>query len=96
MAQKSPLTALTVMYADRWNGTWFIELEDFRHQLMIEYHLRFLITSFLRLKRQWLFFLSINKSGGFYFFQIATLNYLFTPQVKLPLPNALFTFLICN
>jgi len=87
MAQKSPLTALTVMYADRWNGTWFIELEDFRHQLMIEYHLRFLITSFLRLKRQWLFFLSINKSGGFYFFQIATLNYLFTPQVKLPLPK---------
>ena len=87
MAQKSPLTALTVMYADRWNGTWFIELEDFRHQLMIEYHLRFLITSFLRLKRQWLFFLSINKSGGFYFFQIATLNYLFTQQVKLPLPK---------
>ena len=87
MAQKTPLPALTVMYADRWNGTWFIELEDFRDQLMTDYHLRFLITSFLRLKRQWLFFLSINKSGGFYFFQIATLNYLATSDVKAPLPQ---------
>jgi hypothetical protein len=32
MAQKTPLPAKTVMYADRWNGTWFIELEDFRQQ----------------------------------------------------------------
>ena len=60
MAQKTPLPAKTVMYADRWNGTWFIEMENFRSQLMTDYHLRFLITGFLRLKRQWLFLLIVN------------------------------------
>ena len=75
MAQKTPLPAKTVMYADRWNGTWFIEMENFRSQLMTDYHLRFLITGFLRLKRQWLFLLIVNKSNGFYFLKVATLNY---------------------
>ena len=61
MAQKTPLPALTVMYADRWNSTWFVDLENFRTQLMEDYHLRFLITGFLRLKRQWLFLLIVNN-----------------------------------
>ena len=74
MAQKTPLPALTVMYADRWNSTWFVDLENFRTQLMQDYHLRFLLTGFLRLKKQWLYLLSIHKSGGFYFFQVITLN----------------------
>jgi hypothetical protein len=74
MAQKTPLPALTVMYADRWNSTWFVDLENFRTQLMEDYHLRFLLTGFLRLKKQWLYLLSIHKSGGFYFFQVITLN----------------------
>jgi hypothetical protein len=80
MAQKTPLPAKTVMYADRWNGTWFIEMENFRSQLMTDYHLRFLITGFLRLKRQWLFLLIVNKSNGFYFLKVATLNY--SPSVR--------------
>jgi hypothetical protein len=74
MAQKTPLPGLTVMYADRWNSTWFVDLENFRTQLMHDYHLRFLLTGFLRLKKQWLYLLSIHKSGGFYFFQVITLN----------------------
>ena len=74
MAQKTPLPALTVMYADRWNSSWFVDLENFRTQLMEDYHLRFLLTGFLRLKKQWLYLLSIHKSGGFYFFQVITLN----------------------
>ena len=76
MAQKTPLTTLTVMYADRWNGTWFMELGNFQEQLIKDYQVRFLITGFLRLKRQWLQYLSIIKSGLFYFFQIVVLNYL--------------------
>jgi hypothetical protein len=82
MAQKTPLPALTVMYADRWNNTWFVDLENFRTQLMEDYHLRFLLTGFLRLKRQWLYLLSIHKSGGFYFFQVVTLNAVASPQLK--------------
>jgi hypothetical protein len=74
MAQKTPLPALTVMYADRWNSTWFVDLENFRTQLMHDYHLRFLLTGFLRLKKQWLYLLSIHKSGGFYFFKVITLT----------------------
>lgn len=74
MAQKTPLPAKTVMYADRWNSTWFVDLENFRTQLLEDYHLRFLLTGFLRLKKQWLHLLSIHKSGGFYFFQVITLK----------------------
>ena len=76
MAQKTPLPAKTIMYADRWNGTWFIEMENFRTQLMVDYHLRFLITGFLRLKRQWLLLLLLNKSNGFYFLKVSTVNYI--------------------
>jgi hypothetical protein len=82
MAQKTPLPALTVMYADRWNSTWFVDLENFRTQLMHDYHLRFLLTGFLRLKKQWLHLLSIHKSGGFYFFQVVTLNYTSSGNLK--------------
>ena len=74
MAQKTPLPALTVMYADRWNSSWFIDLENFRIQLMEDYYLRFLLNGFLRLKKQWLYLLSIHKSGGFYFFKVITLT----------------------
>jgi hypothetical protein len=82
MAQKTPLPALTVMYADRWNSSWFVDLDGIRTQLMEDCHLRLLLTGFLRLKRQWLFLLSINKSGGFNFFQLLALNYLAKNNVK--------------
>ena len=72
MAQKTPLTALTIDYADRWNGTWFAELSVFSYKLIEDYYLRFLITYFLRIKKQWLSLLSLNHSGGFLFFQIMT------------------------
>jgi hypothetical protein len=72
MAQKTPLTALTIDYADRWNGTWFVELSIFRYKLIEDYHLRFLITCFLRIKKQWLYLLSVNHSGGFLFLQMMT------------------------
>jgi len=82
MAQKTPLPAKTVMYADRWNSTWFVDLENFRTQLMEDYHLRFLLTGFLRLKKQWLYLLSIHKSGGFYFFQVITLKSISSSKVR--------------
>ena len=44
MSQKILLTALTVDYADRWNGTWFAELSAFSYKLIENYYLRFLIT----------------------------------------------------
>jgi len=68
MAQKTPLPALTVNYADRWNPTWFADLATFRQKLVEDYHLRFLILSYLRLKRYWLHLLSINQTGGLFFF----------------------------
>jgi len=74
MAQKTPLPTKTVHYADRWNGTWFSDLSNFKHKYKEDFFLRFLITYHLRMKRLWLQFLSINNSGGFNFFQIVTLQ----------------------
>lgn len=82
MAQKTPLPAKTVMYADRFLLSDTFNSTDWNQQLMKEYHLRFILTSFLRLKRQWLHLLSIHKSGGFYFFNVVTLNYLANSKVK--------------
>ena len=74
MAQKTPLPALTINYADRWNGTWFSDLSNFKQKLKEDYYLRFLILSYLRKKKYWLHFLSINNSAGFFFFQMVFLN----------------------
>ena len=82
MAQKTPLPAKTVMYADRWNATWFSDLANFKNKLMEDYTLRFLILGYLRKKRYWLYLFSINNSGGFFFFQMAILN----SRAKLKLP----------
>ena len=80
MAQKTPLPALTVNYADRWNPTSFADLATFRQKLVEDYHLRFLILSYLRLKRYWLHLLSINQTGGLFFFQLVFLHSL--PKVE--------------
>jgi len=82
MAQKTPLPALTVNYADRWNPTWFADLATFRHKLVEDYHLRFLVLSYLRLKRYWLHLLSINQTGGFFFFQLVFLHSLPKAEYK--------------
>jgi hypothetical protein len=71
MAQKTPLPAKTVTYADRWNATWFVDLSQFQKKLQEDYHLRFLVTCFLRIKRYWLYRFSLNYSNGLYFLQLA-------------------------
>ena len=37
MAQKTPLPAKTVTYADRWNATWFVDLSQFQKKLQVFY-----------------------------------------------------------
>jgi hypothetical protein len=74
MAQKTPLPALTVNYADRWNFTWFVDLSNFIEKIKEDFDLRMLIFSFLRLKRYSTLLISINVSHGFYFFNLRFFN----------------------
>jgi len=69
MAQKTPLPALTINYADRWHGTWFSDLSNFSQKFLEDLSLRLLILSYFRFKNYSLFLLNINNSGGYYFFQ---------------------------
>jgi hypothetical protein len=82
MAQKTPLPALTINYADRWNATWFSDLSGFKEKLKEDFYLRFLILSYLRKKKYWLHLLSINNSAGFFFFQIVFVNTKSQPTLK--------------
>jgi hypothetical protein len=86
MAQKTPLTTLTINYAERWTGTWFSELQSFRTKLIEDLHLRFLILSFLRVKDYWLYLLNINYSGGYLFLNIMSINSQSFFKVKAVLP----------
>lgn len=74
MAQKTPLPALTIDYADRWNSNMFCELKEIRYKLMEDYCLRTLITFYLRLKRYWLHLLNINCATSSIFISCIFLN----------------------
>ena len=82
MAQKTPLPALTVNYADRWNDTWFADTFAYRHKIVEGYHLRFLIMRYLRVKRMWLYLYNVNTTGGFSFFHISPLHSVSKPKLK--------------
>ena len=73
MAQKTPLPAKTVTYADRWNATWFADLMMFRRKLIEDYHLRFIVTHFLWKKRYLLYLFSLNQNSSCTYLQLAVL-----------------------
>lgn len=73
MAQKTPLPAKTVTYADRWNATWFADLMMFRRKLIEDYHLRFIVTHFLWTKRYLLYLFSLNYNASCLYLQLAVL-----------------------
>lgn len=74
LAQKTPVTALTMHLNDSWNSFYFQDLTNFKNQLLEDYQLRFLILNYLNQKRYWLRRFSIKKNNGFYFINVDTVS----------------------
>ena len=74
MAQKTPIQAKTVNYADRWLMNGYYELAFVHSQLIEQLHVRFLLGDYIRQHRYGILRLSISASGGFYFFNIVYLS----------------------